>query len=70
MVVLVMVVAVAAARVFPTDPVGAIGAVLALPDRHAVFDAIDQGATGLEGFGAVGRAGGANDGASHAPSAL
>ena len=50
-----------AAGVFPADPVGAVGAVFAFPDGDAGFDAIDEQATGLEGFGAVGGAGSADD---------
>src|SRR5260221_5744798 len=49
------------ARVLPACPVGAIGAVLALPDWHALLDAIDQEAARAECFGSVGRAGRADD---------
>src|SRR6185369_2973089 len=51
---------VAAARVLPADPVRAVGAVLALPDRNAMFDAIDQGAASAKSLVAMRGAGGAN----------
>ena len=50
-----------ASRVLPADPVGSVGAVLALPDRDARLDPIDERAARVERLAAVGRAGRAND---------
>src|SRR6478672_2394069 len=50
-----------AARVDPADPRGTVGAVLALPDRHARLDAVDELAAGLERLAAMRCARGADD---------
>src|SRR4051794_6029285 len=50
-----------AACVFPADPSRAVGADLALPNRHARLDTIDQRAARREGLSAMRRARGAND---------
>ena len=42
-----------AAGVAPADPVGAVGAVLALPDGHLRLDAVDEHPARLEGLAAV-----------------
>src|SRR5436309_1579055 len=44
---------VSAARVLPADPVRALGAVLALPDRDAMFDLVDELSARGERFGAM-----------------
>ena len=41
-IVIAMVVIFAASCVAPADPIGAVGAVLAFPDRHPRFDRVDQ----------------------------
>ena len=51
-----MIVAPGAAGIFEADPVGALGTVLAFPDRHALFDPIDEQAAGSKRLVAVGRA--------------
>src|SRR5579871_3718671 len=53
---------VAAARVDPADPRGAVGAEFLLPDRDARFDFVDEATGGGEGLLAVRRARGADDG--------
>src|SRR5437773_947102 len=42
-----------AAGVLPADPIRAVGAVLAFPDRQALFDPIDEEAAGAECFAAM-----------------
>lgn len=49
-----------AAGVLPTDPVGTVWTVLALPDRDTFFDAVDQQPARAKGFAAVGGASGAH----------
>lgn len=42
-----------AARVAPSNPIGALGTVLALPNREALLDAIDEEAAGAERLAAM-----------------
>jgi hypothetical protein len=48
--------------VLPADPIGAVGAVLAFPDRDRPFDTIDERPAGAEGLAAVDGARDAEDG--------
>lgn len=54
--------AMAAASISPPDPVRPVGPMLPLPDRHVVFDAVDEQTTGAEGLRPVRRGGDADDG--------